>query len=276
MKGVSKVSVGVEAQTGDALVAGFELHQHFGQFGVAGRAGDQTHMGARSKIFSPSCCATQPRRRKPYPCRIALETLQAIEDLLFGFITNAAGVVENVLRGFERLDLGIAFVEQRADDLFRIMGIHLAAESLDVKVFSTGVFIVAGNEEGAVFILPRGEFGEAFEGSAINRQRRCKTPRGFARHGNNAPRTRAGFNLGKQVGLIVEPANDEIPGSGLNKVTTGCQVRLNRIHALKLDRFDIDSSDAPATLGQPKRITPFPEAADQGRHRAAWRLRPPL
>jgi hypothetical protein len=33
--------VGVQAQAGDAAVARFELHQHLGQLGVAGRAGHQ-------------------------------------------------------------------------------------------------------------------------------------------------------------------------------------------------------------------------------------------
>ena len=32
---------GIEAEAGDALVAGFELHQHFRQPGVAGGPGDQ-------------------------------------------------------------------------------------------------------------------------------------------------------------------------------------------------------------------------------------------
>ena len=44
MNGVSKASVGIETQAGDALVAGFELHQHFRQFRVAGRACHQAHV----------------------------------------------------------------------------------------------------------------------------------------------------------------------------------------------------------------------------------------
>jgi hypothetical protein len=32
---------GIQAQAGDAAIAGFELHQHLGQLGVAGRSGHQ-------------------------------------------------------------------------------------------------------------------------------------------------------------------------------------------------------------------------------------------
>ena len=41
MNGVSNVSSRIEAQAGDAPVAGLQLHQHFGQLRVAGRAGHQ-------------------------------------------------------------------------------------------------------------------------------------------------------------------------------------------------------------------------------------------
>ena len=65
----------------------------------------------------------------------ALELLQPVEDLLLGLIADAAGVVEDQ-RGFlGRFHLRIALLHQRADDLLRIVGIHLAAEGFDVESF---------------------------------------------------------------------------------------------------------------------------------------------
>ena len=62
-----------------------------------------------------------------------LVVVQAVEDLLLRFIADGAGVVEDQ-RGFRLcLDLAIALVHQRSDDLFRVMDIHLAAEGFDVK-----------------------------------------------------------------------------------------------------------------------------------------------
>ena len=61
--------------------------------------------------------------------------LQAVENLLLGFVTDGAGVVKDVVRLLRRLHLRIAFVQQRARHLFGVVGIHLAAKSLDVKRF---------------------------------------------------------------------------------------------------------------------------------------------
>ena len=36
--------IAIEAEAGDALIAGFELHQHFRQAGIAGGAGDHAYV----------------------------------------------------------------------------------------------------------------------------------------------------------------------------------------------------------------------------------------
>ena len=66
---------------------------------------------------------------------LALELLQAVEDLLLGLVADAAGVVENQVRRLRRLHLLIAFGHQRADHLFGVVRIHLAAECFDVEGF---------------------------------------------------------------------------------------------------------------------------------------------
>src|ERR1019366_7403302 len=67
--------------------------------------------------------------------RRALEILQAVEDLLFGLVANAASVVEHQVGRFRRIDLAVTLGEQRADDFFGVVGVHLAAEGFDVESF---------------------------------------------------------------------------------------------------------------------------------------------
>ena len=62
-----------------------------------------------------------------------LVVVQAIEDLLLGLIADGAGVVEDQPGFLDGRDLAVALRNERADDLFRVVGVHLAAKSLDVK-----------------------------------------------------------------------------------------------------------------------------------------------
>ncbi len=62
-----------------------------------------------------------------------LELIEAMKNFLFGFVANAAGVVEDQVGLFEIRHLGVAIGNQSADDFFRIVRVHLAAEGLDVK-----------------------------------------------------------------------------------------------------------------------------------------------
>jgi len=56
-----------------------------------------------------------------------------VEDSLLGLVADRAGVVENQASVSFILDADVALVLQRADDFFRVMGVHLAAEGFDVK-----------------------------------------------------------------------------------------------------------------------------------------------
>jgi hypothetical protein len=64
-----------------------------------------------------------------------LELLQAAEDLLLGLIADAAGVIENQLGGFGRSHLAVSFGQKCANDLLRVVDIHLTPEGLDVEGF---------------------------------------------------------------------------------------------------------------------------------------------
>ena len=64
-----------------------------------------------------------------------LVVVEAVEDLLLGFVADGAGVVEDQAGVVFDLDLAVALLLQCANDLFGVMGIHLAAEGLEIEGF---------------------------------------------------------------------------------------------------------------------------------------------
>ena len=70
-----------------------------------------------------------PEHAKDLVLARALEILEAVEHLLLGFIADAAGVVQHESGVFRRSDLRVALFHERADHLFGIVHVHLAAES---------------------------------------------------------------------------------------------------------------------------------------------------
>ena len=62
-----------------------------------------------------------------------LYVVEAVEDLLLGFVADGAGVVEDQPSLFDGLDLLVALGNECPNDLFRVMGVHLAAEGFEVK-----------------------------------------------------------------------------------------------------------------------------------------------
>jgi hypothetical protein len=71
-----------------------------------------------------------------------LELVQAVKDFLLGLVANAAGVVEHQIGLFELLHLRVAIGNQRADDFFGVVRVHLAAEGFDVKSFHEAATIL--------------------------------------------------------------------------------------------------------------------------------------
>ena len=56
-----------------------------------------------------------------------------MEDFLLGLVADGAGVVEDEVGLLDRFDLAVALGNERADDLFGVMDVHLAAEGLEVE-----------------------------------------------------------------------------------------------------------------------------------------------
>jgi len=124
----------IEAQSGDAAVAGFELHQHLRKLVVAGRTAHQADVGRLFEDLFAFLLGDAAEHGKRFPLAMFfLELLQAVEHLLFRLIADAAGVVEDQLGFFGGFHLLVALMKQRADDLLRVVGVHLAPEGLDVE-----------------------------------------------------------------------------------------------------------------------------------------------
>ena len=56
-----------------------------------------------------------------------------MKDLLLRLIANGAGVVQDQAAVILVLHPRVALLLQRPDDFFRVMGVHLAAEGLDIE-----------------------------------------------------------------------------------------------------------------------------------------------
>ena len=69
------------------------------------------------------------------------EVGEPVKHLLLSLIADGARIVENQIGLLDRLDLPIAFLDERPDDLFRVVDVHLAAESFEVKSFVPRFFV---------------------------------------------------------------------------------------------------------------------------------------
>ncbi len=61
--------------------------------------------------------------------------VEAVEDLLLGLVADGTGVVENQPGLCFGVHLAVALTLKRANDFFRVMGVHLAAEGLKIEGF---------------------------------------------------------------------------------------------------------------------------------------------
>jgi hypothetical protein len=64
-----------------------------------------------------------------------LVIVQPVEDFLLSFVADGTGVVENQVGLLDGFYLLVSLVDERADDFFGVMDIHLAAEGFEVESF---------------------------------------------------------------------------------------------------------------------------------------------
>ena len=126
---------GIEAQAGDAAVAGLELDEKIGQLVVAGRSAHQADVRSFFENLFAFLLRDASQDREGFAFAVFLELLKAIENFLLGFVADAAGVVEHQFGFLDGRDLRVALGHQGTDDFFGIVDVHLTAERLDVESF---------------------------------------------------------------------------------------------------------------------------------------------
>ena len=131
---------GLEAFVGFAVVKPgralpcFDLNQHLRQIAVRRRAAYQRNI--RRALENLLAFLLRHAAQHAELLALLLQLLvvvQAVEDFLLGLVADGAGVVENQSGFFDGLNLPVALGNQRPHDLFRVMGIHLAAKGFEVK-----------------------------------------------------------------------------------------------------------------------------------------------
>ncbi len=121
-------------EAGDAGFAGFEAGEHVGQVAIGGGAGDDRDVGGLVEDVLAFLLGDAADDGELFAFALeALVLVEAVEDFLLGFVADGAGVVEDEAGVGFVVDAGVALVLQGADDLFGVMGVHLAAEGFDVE-----------------------------------------------------------------------------------------------------------------------------------------------
>ena len=112
----------------------FKLRQHFRQVAVAGRSAYERDMRrALKNLFAFLLRHASQHAKLLALGQQLLVVRQPMEDLLLRLVANGAGVVQNQVGLLDRLYLFVSLVHQRANDLFGVMHVHLAAEGFEVK-----------------------------------------------------------------------------------------------------------------------------------------------
>ena len=111
-----------------------DLHQHVRQVAVRSGAGDQRDVGRALEDLLAFLLGDAAENGEALPFLVQLlEVVEAVEDLLLGLIANGAGVVHDEVGVLFALDLLVALGDERADDFFGVVEIHLATKGLDVE-----------------------------------------------------------------------------------------------------------------------------------------------
>jgi len=121
-------------QSGDARLPCLQANQHFRQFPVRRRSGNHRDIRRALEDSLPFLLRHTAQDNESFTRSMQfLVIVQPIEDFLFRLVADGAGVVQDQVGGSLGIYLGIALMTQSADDFLRVMYVHLAAESLEIK-----------------------------------------------------------------------------------------------------------------------------------------------
>ncbi len=141
-------------EAGNVLASLLQLHQHLRKLVIRRGTGNDRHI--RRALEDAFALLLGDAAEHGEALALLVERLvvvQAVEDLLLGLVADGTGVVQDEVGGFFGLDLGVALVLERPDDLFRVVDIHLAAEGFDVE--GAGARRLIGLREGRVECFKR-------------------------------------------------------------------------------------------------------------------------
>ena len=121
-------------EPGHTAVPCLDLNQHLRQIAIRSRSGYQRNVRRFFENLVAFLLGHAAEHAKSLALLLEFLVIgQAMENFLLSFITNGASVVEHQPGFFDGGDLAVSLRNQRADDLFGVVGIHLAAESLEVE-----------------------------------------------------------------------------------------------------------------------------------------------
>jgi hypothetical protein len=131
--------IGVDVETHDAAVAGFDLREQVRQLAVAGGAADERDPGGALEDFFAFLLGNAAEDADDFAGAggAAVES-QAGEYFLRSFFADAAGVVEDDVGGLWVVDGRVAASEKDASNFFGVVRVHLAAEGFDVERLASG------------------------------------------------------------------------------------------------------------------------------------------
>ena len=132
-------------EAGDAGIAALEAGEHGRQIAVAGRAGDDRDVGGFVEDALAFLLGDAADHGKLLAFALqAFVLVQPVEDLLLGFVADGAGVVKDEAGFVLHLGLHVALRLEGADHLLGVMGVHLAAEGLDIEALAHSSSISPG------------------------------------------------------------------------------------------------------------------------------------
>gem|GEM_PF-6820013 len=125
-------------KAGDAGLSGFEAGEHVGEVAVGGRSGDDRDVRGAVEDLLAFLLGDAADDGETLAFAVELFVLvEAVEDFLLSLVADGAGVVEDEAGVGLVGGLGVALVEEGADDFFGVVGVHLAAKGFDVESLHT-------------------------------------------------------------------------------------------------------------------------------------------
>jgi hypothetical protein len=125
--------IDIQAQARDPPFALLNANQQLRQLRVGRRPNHQRNMRRAVENLLALLLRHAPQQADHLPVGMFLVMLQPVKNLLLRLVANRTGVEQNQRSRIGVIDLLVAALHQCADDLFRVMHIHLAAKRFEIE-----------------------------------------------------------------------------------------------------------------------------------------------